>query len=245
MLPLAMTTAQRYSLTEGSQWVEQAGKLLANLGFQLLEAEGGAINGGHLLVAIRPSPTLQHFDPEHISYWVTEGGRGRAAQLDREAKGPLEAPFAWGSIVVADRLAVTNQFVAFGGLLRVQTTGDAMLCDFSSSAPILRWSGHSQGSDPLTAEVGAFFGRIKIPIDFVPGAEELIARAAPKTLYCAFVQDVRERLAGARMLREANRWLAEWAPREAQRLDAASGENWKAALELRRQLGLVEAVARE
>src|SRR5512142_970169 len=102
-----MIEEQRNQLGDERRWVEQASKLLANLGFQLVEAEGGPANGGHLLVAIRPSPTLQHFDPEHVAYWVTEGGRGRTAQLDRESAAPLEMPFAWGRIIVSDRLAVT------------------------------------------------------------------------------------------------------------------------------------------
>ncbi len=243
---LAAMTEQRTGLADTGPWQDQAARLVANLGFQLVEADGGPTNGGHLVVAIRPAPTLQHFDPEVVTYWVTEQGRGRPAQIDREIRMPLESAFAWGRIVVADRLGVTNQFLSFGGMLRAQVMADATLvADFSSSAPLLRWSGHSQGIDPLTSEVGAFFARIKVPIDFAPGVEELISRAAPKTLYCAFVQDVRERLAHARTLREANRWLNEWAPRESQRLEFAAADHWKAALELRRQLGLIEAVARE
>ena len=112
-------------------------------------------------------------------------------------------------------------------------------------APILRWSGHSQETDPLAAEVGAFFARLKVPIDFVPGAEALIAKAAPPALYCAFIQFVRERLSKARSLRDANRWLADWGSREGQRMEAAAAEHWKAATELRRQLGAMEATARE
>lgn len=240
-----MTTEQRQNLTDIS-WTGAASKLLANLGFDLVIAEGGSGNGGHLLIAIRPTPTLQHFDPEEVTYWVTEAGRGRAAKLDREMHTPVDMPFAWGKIGLADRLGITNQFLSFGGQLRVEMTPEAiLLADFSSSAPILRWSGHSQGLDPLTDEVGAFFGRIKVPIDFAPGAEDLVSRAAPRTLYCSFIQEVRERLAHARMLRESNRWLADWSSRESQRMETTAIEHWKAAQELRRQLGLIEAVARE
>ena len=58
--------------------------------------------------------------------------------------------------------------------------------------------GHSQATDPLASEVGAFFARIKVPIDFVPGAEGMVAKATTRTLYCAFIQNVRERLGEAR-----------------------------------------------
>jgi hypothetical protein len=242
-----MTTDPQFAASAGDRWIEQAARLLVNLGFQLVEPDrtsGGEVS--HLLVALRPSPTLKHYDPESIEYWVTEGARGRAARLDRESRLPVAADYSWGRIALTDRLGVRNEFLSFGGVLRAQITPDAtVLVDFSSKAPILRWSGHSQGTDPLAAEVGAFVARLKVPIDFVPGAEGLIAKAAPETLYCAFIQFVRERLARARGLRDANRWLAEWSSRESQRMEAAAAESWKAATELRRQLGAMEAIARE
>ena len=67
----------------------------------------------------------------------------------------------------------------------------------------------------------------------------------PRTLYCAFIQHVRERLAQAQALREANRWLADWSARESQHMEATAADSWKAATELRRQLGAIEAIARE
>ena len=89
------------------------------------------------------------------------------------------------------------------------TDDTTVLVDFSSHAPILRWSGHSQATDPLAAEVGAFFARIKVPIDFVPGAEALVSKATPRTLYCAFIQYVRERLRDAHSCeRRTDGWLS-------------------------------------
>ena len=79
----------------------------------------------------------------------------------------------------------------------------------------------------------------------MPGTEALVAQAAPRTLYCAFIQHVRERLAQAQTLRDANRWLVEWSSRESQRMEATANDHWRAAAELRRQLGAVEAIARE
>jgi hypothetical protein len=242
-----MPTDQRSDLPADSRWLEGAGRILADLGFELVEPDQvGPGETSHLLVALRPKPTLKHYDPESIDYWITDGNRGRATRLDRETRFPVVADYAWGRIGLADRLGVKNEFLSFGGTLRAQMTADAtVLTDFSSHAPILRWSGHSQSTDPLAAEVGAFFARIKVPIDFVPGTEALVSKAAPRTLYCAFVQHVRERLAQAHMLREANRLLADWSSRESQRMEATAKEHWLAATELRRQLGAIEAVARE
>ena len=247
MVLIAMPTDQRSAVPDDSGWLERATSILKDLGFDLIEPDlvgGGDVS--HLLVALRPKPTLQHYDPDSIDYWTSDGGRGHAASLDREARLPVVADYAWGRIVLTDRLGVKNEFLSFGGTLRAQMTTDATaLVDFSSHAPILRWSGHSQSTDPLAAEVGAFFARIKIPIDFVPGTEALVSKAAPRTLYCAFIQHVRERLGQAHTLRDANRWLADWSSRESQRMEAAAKEHWLAAIELRRHLGAIEAIARE
>jgi hypothetical protein len=224
------------------QWADRVGRVLANLGFYLDEADPSNRETNHLLVALRPAPTLEHFDPESIAYWVSESGRGRPAGLDRQTRLPIDGAYAWGRIEVLDRLDVSNQFLSFGGTLRAETAPDStVLVDFGSLAPILRWSGHSQGLDPLTAQVGAFFARVKVPIDFEPGAEGLVAAASPRALYCAFIQSVRERLARARSLSESNRWLAGFSARESQRLEAVADDDWRAAQELRRQLGLTGA----
>jgi hypothetical protein len=147
---------------------------------------------------------------------------------------------------LTDRLGVRNEFLSFGGALKAQMNPDAtVLVDFGSHAPILRWSGHSQGTDPLAAEVGAFVGRLKVPIDFVPGAEAMLAKAAPEALYCAFIQSVRERVARTRGVRDSNRWLADWSSREGKRMETTAADSWKAAIELRRQLEAMEAIARE
>jgi hypothetical protein len=219
-----------------SRWLEEAARELANLGFEL-EPPTRPGEGCCLFVALRAEPTLRHFDPEQISYWVTEAGRGRPATLDRQARFPLDSSYAWGRISVADRFGIDNDFVSFGGQLRAALAPDGTAyVSFTSPAPIMRTSGHSQSIDPLAAEAGAFFARIKIPIDFVPGAETLIARASPLALYSFFVQTVRERMTATRRLREANRWLADWSGREARRLQAAAATDWAAATELRKGL---------
>ncbi len=247
MVLVAMSTDPSSTLADDSRWLEGAARILGNLGFERVEPDRGqGDETSHLLVALRSKPTLQHFDPESIDYWIVDGARGRVAKLDLDVRFPLTADYAWGRIALADRLGVKNEFLSFGGTLRAQLTPESTaLVDFSSHAPILRWSGHSQSTDPLTAEVGAFFARIKIPIDFAPGAEALVSKAAPRTLYCAFIQYVRERLAQARTLRDANRWLAEWSSRESQHMETTAQDHWRAGAELRRQLGAIESVARE
>jgi hypothetical protein len=241
-----MTMKQGLSILDGDHWVDLAARELASLGFELEEPNRASGKSAyHLLVAIRPAPTLKHFDPEEIACWVTEADRGRAARIDRDSRLPIDTPFAWGRIGITDRLGLSNQFLSFGGRLRAAATPDAtILVCFGSPAPILRWSGHSQGIDPLTEQVGAFFARVKVPIDFIPGAEAQVSNASPLTLYCAFIQSVRERLARARGFRDANRGLAEWSSRESQRMQADEPDAWQAASELMSQLGHLKGIAR-
>jgi hypothetical protein len=246
MVRVEMPTHPRSSPPDGGRWAEEAGRVLADLGFELAEAEhDDGSETSHLFVALRPKPTLQHFDPEKIDYWVVEGGRGRAAQLDCGGRLPVATEYAWGRIKLTDRLGVENEFLSFGGTLRAEMAADStVLIDFGSEAPILRWSGHSQVSDPLAADIGAFFARLMVPIDFAPGAEALISGAAPLTLYCAYVQYVRERLTRSPSLRDANTWLWDWSSRESQRMQADAIDDWQAASQLRQQLDAMEANAR-
>ncbi len=227
-----MTTEQRPM--SDSRWLEEAARQLTDLGFELeLPDPSTGEERCHLVVALRPKPTMRHFDPEQVAYWITESGRGRPANLDRESRLPIDTTFAWGLISVIDRLGVSNQFLSFGGELRGQMLPDAtILGDFSSPVPILRVSGHSQNIDPLASEAGAFFGRIKVPIDFIPGAETLIASATPRTLYCAFVQSVNERMTATRRRLEGNRWLVDWTVRETAHLTLTAPDDWRSAQEL-------------
>jgi hypothetical protein len=242
-----MTIDKTSPASDDGRWAEQVGRVLANLGFELLEPDRtSGDETAHLVVAIRPQPTQQHFDPESIDYWTSDGLRGHAAKLERDGRFPIVGDYAWGKITLTDRLGIENAFLSFGGTLRAQITPEAtVLVDFASNAPILRWSGHSQAADPLAAEVGSFFARLKVPIDFVPGTETLIAKAAPRTLYCAFIQAVRERMAQIHSFREANRGLADWTTHETQHQESGAAEHWRAATELRRQLSAIEAIARE
>jgi len=146
-----------------------------------------------LLVALRPAPTLQHYDPEAVDYWVTEGGRGRRRTLTHDAPMPRSEDFSWGLIRLVDRLGVSNEYLTFGGHLDAAAIGEVVVAAFASPAPLLRRGGHSQGLDPGADSIGAFFGRIMVAVDFRPGFEEAFAAADPLTRYAAFVREAEMR----------------------------------------------------
>ena len=190
------------SLDDAVAWPGAATALLARFGFRLIQAVPGSGAESHLLVALRDRPTLAHFDPEALTYFATKGDRAAMATLDRRTVsrrgGTAARPVLWGHVHVIDRLPVENRFLTFGGELRVAVIDPGLaVLDLHSPAPIVRWGGHSQPTDALTEAIGAFFARLMVPIDFVPGAEARIDALGPDVLYLAFLIDWQARAARA------------------------------------------------
>lgn len=142
-----------------------------------------------LLVALRAAPTMQHYDPEAVDYWVTDGARGQRRTLTHETPMPRSEEFSWGLVRLVDRLGVSNEYLTFGGHLDAAAVDDVVVAAFASPAPLLRRGGHSQGWDAGADAIGAFFGRLMVAVDFSPGFEAALAVAQPMTRYAAFVRD--------------------------------------------------------
>jgi hypothetical protein len=153
-------------------------------------------------VALRDAPTLRHYDPELVEYWVSADGRGTRRELDRHTPLPVETEFSWGLIRITDRLDVTNEYVTFGGTLSAAEVDGMTVADFTSPAPLLRRGGHSQGWDHGAASLAAFFGRLIIAVDFTPGFEALAASVDPITRYAAFIRDLVGRYRRSPILRD-------------------------------------------
>ncbi len=54
----------------------EAARILQDWGFIAHADQPDQQGPSFLLVAIRPHPTLAHYDPEVFEYWVNSGGRG-------------------------------------------------------------------------------------------------------------------------------------------------------------------------
>lgn len=222
------------ALEWGGDWLAEVARDLGHLGFVVREgSQTGTVPGPRLLVAVREKPTLEHFDPELVTFWEVRDGRGRVATVDRTEPVPATRRWSWGPIRVTDRVPVSNQFMGFGGTLLVDAMDPSTTyLAFSSRAPIVRWAGHSQGVDPLVDEIGAFFARLMVPVDYQPEAEARVAAADPETLYAVFIGHSVERLHRSRQLRDADPRTAGWLEHEGYRLAHDSPSRWAEGQEL-------------
>jgi len=182
-----------------------------------------------LLVALRATPTLRHYDPEVIDYWVTDHGCGSRRTLTHDTAMPLSEDFSWGMIRLVDRLGVSNEYVTFGGHLDAALIDDAVVVAFASAAPLLRRGGHSQGWDDGADVIGAFFARMMVAIDFTAGFEGSFAAAEPLTRYAAFVRDSVKRRHGQLGPTSIDDPLGRLLRHEAKRLLTSATDAWDAA----------------
>ena len=205
---------------------DQALTALADLGFlahaDLPDRPGPA----YLLIALRRVPTLHHFDPERVEYWVTDGGQGRPRELTRDSPLPIDRPFSWGLVRIVDRLGVSNEYLTFGGRLRADRIDDTVVAVFESPAPLLRRGGHSQGWDHGADCVGAFFGRLLLAVDYLDGFEARFAAIGPVPRYATFIGDMHRRYRHSPALRTAHPDLWTTIQTEEQRLRRCDPRSW-------------------
>lgn len=195
---------------------------------------------GYLLVALRPEPTLRHYDPESVEFWESRDGRGVRRTLKRTDPMPLATTFAWGPITVVDRLGVDNEWLTFGGALRADSIDGAVFASFVSSAPLLRRGGHSQGWDAGAENLGAFFGRMMVAVDYAPGFECAAAAATPLARYGTFLAELQSRFARSPGLRATDPRLWHLIDHAADGLKRDHPDEWSAGLTLLRASGLDE-----
>jgi hypothetical protein len=186
-------------LDSPATWPQAAAELVAELGFRLAGEGVDPPDDGHLVVALRDVPTMRHFDPESIAFYGPDAKGAAVATVGRLQPGQgCERPVLWGHVHVVDRIPVENRFLTFGGRLRMAgLEGGLTVAHLSSPVPIVRWGGHSQGTDSLAGAIGAFFGRLIVRVDYMPGAAALINAASPAALFLAFLLDEARRRASA------------------------------------------------
>jgi hypothetical protein len=187
----------------------------------------------YLLVAIRAKPTLRHYDPELVEYWITgEQGHGVRETLTYASRLPRKAEFSWGRISVIDRKGVANRYLSFGGSLHAERIDGEVISVFESPAPLLRRGGHSQGWDTGAHSVGGFFGRFRAAAGYQHEFERLAAGTDPLTRYAAFVAEFVARYRSSEYLRDHYPKLWTLMLGEEKRLRQDHPTEWAAGAEL-------------
>ena len=208
-----------------------AARVLDGWGFLVHPDLPDLAGDAYLLVALRPAPELDHFDPERLGVWVSNGARGDRLEITRATR-PIGLDYSWGTIRIVDRFGIANEFVSTGGRLAVERIGDTTIAILTSSAPILRRGGHSQGWDAAAADMAAFFGRLLLAVDLVPGFEGQLTSATPLTRYAAFIADAIERYRSSPLLRAEHGGLWPLLCQERGRLEAVYPSDWAAGQDL-------------
>ena len=209
-----------------------AARSLANLGFLAHSDLPDRAGPAYLLVALRARPTLRHFDPEVVLFWVDRSKRGARDVVTFASTMPIDREFSWGPIRVRDRLGVTNDFLAFGGRVRADMVDGVVVVVFTSPAPILRRGGHSQALDVGAEHVGAYFARLLLAVDFVPGFERQAAEADVMARYSSFLDDAARRFGASPALRDANPAAWQALQGEVRRIRVTHPAEWQAGREL-------------
>lgn len=212
-----------------------AAPMMSHLGFLASPDLPDRPGPAYLIVALREAPTLRHYDPEAIEYWVTEAGYGVRRTLTRTTRLPIDVDFSWGLIRVVDRLHVTNEYLTFGGRLVADSIDGVVVAVFTSPAPLLRRGGHSQGWDRGADSLGAYFSRFLVAVDYAPGFEARAAQADPVTRYAAFLADAMARYRSSPVLRGDQPGLWTLLRAEERRLRATRPTAWDGGKALRRE----------
>ncbi len=170
----------------GALQEDRAPQLLTDLGFLQVPGPPLAHGAAYLLVALRPRPTLAHFDPERISVWAADSGVPRLVELTWPLARSMGS-YSWGTICVSDRTNATNSFVSFGGTFSTTRDGELHAALFRSEAPILALAGRSGPADPLATHVVAFLARLRGAAGYDSPVSSTAATLDPVSLYAAFL----------------------------------------------------------
>lgn len=174
-------------LPTGPLTPEDAATVMGELGFLVVPGVPGRDSTAYLLVAIRRRPTLAHYDPESVLYWTHAGVHDMPTCFDKSVPLPLDTPFSWGTLRVTDRLGVANEFLTFGGRLKAALVDDARIAVFATPGPMVRRGGHSQGWDPGSAHLAAYFGRLRACLGRDPALDARVTAMTPLARYSAYL----------------------------------------------------------
>lgn len=215
----------------------EAATVMGDLGFLVVPGVPGRASTAYLLVAIRRRPTLAHYDPESVLFWTHEGLHDGPAVFDKTIPLPLDLPFSWGSVRVSDRLGVANEYLTFGGHLTAELVDGERIAVLATPGPMIRRGGHSQGWDPGSAHLAAYFGRLRACLGRDPELDARVTNLSPLARYAGYLAGAVHGFAEAPALSADRHAELRHLRSEAERLHRDHPEDWIAGVRV------VEALA--
>jgi hypothetical protein len=207
---------------------EAAASVMGELGFLVVPGAPGRDSTAYLLVAIRQRPTLAHYDPESVLYWTHATLHDVPACFDKSVSLPLDLSFSWGTLRVTDRLGVANEYLTFGGRLTAKPVDGARIAVFATPGPMIRRGGHSQGWDPGSAHLAAYFGRLRACLGRDPELDARVTHMTPLARYSAYLAGAISGFAEAPALAADRHAELRHLRSEAQRLHHDHPDDWAA-----------------
>jgi hypothetical protein len=224
---------------DGGLTTDEAATVMGELGFLVVPGAPARDSTAYLLVAIRRRPTLTHYDPESVLYWTHEGVHDGPAMFDASVPLPLHTRFSWGTLRVADRLGVANEYLTFGGRLTAAMVDGARLAVFATPGPMVRRGGHSQGWDPGAAHLAAYFGRLRACLGRDARLDARVTGMTPLARYSAYLAGAIGGFAEAPALSADRHVELRHLRSEAERLHRDHPDDWVAGVRLLEALAAV------
>jgi len=207
-----------------------AASVMGELGFLVVPGVPEQDSTAYLLVAIRRQPTMAHYDPESVLYWTHAGVHDMPSCFDKSVPLPLDIPFSWGTLRVTDRLGVANEYLTFGGRLQAAMVDGERIAVFATPGPMIRRGGHSQGWDPGSAHLAAYFARLRACLGRDPDLDARVTNMGPIARYSTYLAGAINGFAESPALSIDRHAELRHLRSEAERLHRTHPDEWAAGL---------------
>jgi hypothetical protein len=183
---------------------------------------------GRLIIALRPKPTENHYDPEAIHLQLS-GAQGFPTRTTVTSSTALGAPTKVypGQVELTDRFNVRRGFFTYGATIDMGSTTNQTVLDIRSPAPILELTGalDESISEQLVSETQALWAKVSVQW----GADDsgywrCLGSVQPEKLYASTIFTLWETYRNSRILRQTFPQFFAMLRREltwAERLDSA------------------------
>jgi hypothetical protein len=154
--------------------------------------EGLEWGSPQLDVNLRGDPTGRHYDPEQLRLrTINKDQRIEYSKIYHPWPGESQLKVAVGDIVLRDRKEKTIEVFTFGGVLKIERSGECTKCSILSPVPIIDLRDDHLETHLLAQESKALIAQRRIDWDKdLEGFEERIAETDAQRLYYGILRSL-------------------------------------------------------